>query len=125
MREVLIHHRGRMASQFHADFFGHSGVGQNRINTMAQRMERALGKNPEPLSPDRHRIETSLDHDAFEILGKPASAARYLAGQLRAQKASGAKRGYEISQRCVPRGVFEDYRMVNAGQTCRKYPRTC
>lgn len=59
-------------------------------------MERALGKIPEPLSPDRHRIESGLDHDAFEILGKPASAAGYLDGQLRAQKASGAKRGYEI-----------------------------
>jgi len=29
-----------------------------------------------------------------------------------------------VSPRCVPRGFFVDYRMVNAGQTCPQYPRT-
>ena len=82
-----------MAGQFHPDLLGDAGVGQCRIKTMSQGMERAFGEFLYPFPWNDHRVQASLLYNGQEHFREPAPAGGYFARQFGAQVAVRTKCG--------------------------------
>ena len=57
---------GRMAGEFHPEFFGNAGIGQDRIETVTKRMECSPAELPETFALDDPKVDARVFYDPFE-----------------------------------------------------------
>lgn len=82
----VVHCLGRVAGEFHPQFFGNAGVGQDRIETVPKRMERSPGKLPEPFALNDSEIDSRVFDNPFESLGQTVLPPRSFAREIWTQK---------------------------------------